>query len=246
MEKAANRRGSGFRIHPMRTEHPLTPQRPPLRARVGVAALLLVLAAVLVIGVADAAQKKQPKALKEEYVYRCKSATGHSFFGQNIPPECMGADVEVLDQTGRVVRIIPGTKSLEQIAAQKAVDDAREAAVQRDRTLLATYLTVADIERLRDQRVDLLEQQNVVTRQYITNLRERESRLMESVQRYRPYSSKANAPALPEHVASEIVNTVKGLQVYEQELAKNTTERARVTAEFAADISRFKELKGIK
>jgi hypothetical protein len=157
-----------------------------------------------------------------------------------------GADVEVIDHSGRVVRMIPGTKSLEQIAAQKAADDARAAAVQRDRTLLATYLTVADIERLRDQRVELLEQQNVVTRQYITNLRERESRLMESVQRYRPYSVKENAPALPEHVASEIVSTVKGLQVYEQELAKNTTERERVTAEFAADISRFKELKGIK
>ena len=241
MEKAANRRGSGFRIHPMRSEHPLTPQRPPLRARVGVAALLLVLAAVLVIGVADAA----PNA-PQEHVYRCKSATGHSFFGQNIPAECMGADVEVLDQTGRVVRMIPGTKSLEQLAAQKAADDARAAAAQRDRTLLATYLTVADIERLRDQRIELLEQQNVVTRQYITNLRAREARLMESVQRFRPYSPKPNAPALPEQIASEIVNTVKGLQVYEQELAKNTTERERVTQEFAADISRFKELKGIK
>lgn len=241
MEKAANPGGSGFRIHPMRSEHRLTSQRPPLRARLGMAALLALLAAVLVVGVADAA----PGA-PQEHVYRCKSATGHSFFGQNIPAECMGADVEVLDETGRVVRIIPGTKSLEQIAAQKAADDARAAAVQRDRTLLATYLTVADIERLRDQRVDLLEQQNVVTRQYITNLRAREARLMESVQRYRPYNADAGADALPEHIASEIVNTVKGLQVYEQELAKNTAERARVTAGFAADIARFKELKGIE
>jgi hypothetical protein len=219
----------------------MTAQRPPLRARVGVVALLLLIAAVLAAGVADAA----PGA-PQEHVYRCKSATGHSFFGQNIPPECMGADVEVIDRSGRVVRMIPGTQSLEQMAARKAAEDARAAAVQRDRTLLATYLTVADIERLRDQRVELLEQQNVVTRQYITNLRAREARLMESVQRYRPYSAKDNAPALPEHVASEIVSTVKGLQVYEQELAKNTTERARVTAEFAADISRFKELKGIQ
>jgi membrane carboxypeptidase/penicillin-binding protein len=86
----------------------------------------------------------------------------------------------------------------------------------------------------------------VVTRQYITNLRAREARLMQSVQRYRPYSTKSNAPALPEQIASEIVNTVKGLQVYEQELAKNTTERERLTREFAEDIRRFKELKGIK
>jgi hypothetical protein len=214
--------------------------------RLGVIVGLLLLALALVAGVADAAQKKQGKTLNDDYVYRCKSASGHSFFGQNIPPECMGADVEVIDETGRVVRMIPGAKSLEQIAAQKAADDAKAAAAQRDRTLLATYLTVSDIERLRDQRIDLLEQQNVVTRQYITNLRAREARLMESVQRFRPYSEKPNAPALPGQIANEIVNTVKGLQVYEQELTKNTTERARVADEFGADISRFKELKGIK
>jgi hypothetical protein len=208
-----------------------------------VAAALLLLACALAAGVADAGSKGP--AVGDEHIYRCKSASGHSFFGQNIPPECMGADVEVLDQTGRVVRMIPGAKSLEQITAQKAADDAKAASAQRDRTLLATYLTVADIERLRDQRIDLLEQQNVVTRQYIANLRAREARLMESVQRFRPYSAKPNAPALPEQIASEIVNTVKGLQVYEQELTKNTAERERVTQEFAADISRFKELKGI-
>jgi hypothetical protein len=213
------------------------------------AAALLLVACALGAGVADAAQKKNRssgRTLSDEHIYRCRSASGQSFFGQNIPPECMGADVEVLDQTGRVVRLIPGAKTLEQLTAQKAADEAKAAAAQRDRTLLATYLTVSDIERLRDQRIDLLEQQNVVTRQYITNLRAREARLMESVQRFRPYSAKPNAPALPEQIASEIVNTVKGLQVYEQELTKNTIERERVTQEFAADISRFKELKGIK
>jgi hypothetical protein len=215
--------------------------------RLGVIAGLLLLLGALAAGVADAAQKKKSgKSLTDQYVYRCKSESGHSFFGQNIPPECMGADVEVIDESGRVVRMIPGTKTLEQIAAQKAAEDAKAAAAQRDRTLLATYLTVADIERLRDQRIDLLEQQDVVTRQYITQLRAREQRLMQSAQRFHPYSPKSNAPSLPPQIANEIVNTVKGLQVYEQELAKNTLERERVSAEFGADISRFKELKGIR
>jgi len=233
----------------MRAEPSLNdPARTSRLLRLGVIAGLLLLLGALAAGVADAAQKKKPsgKSLTDEYVYRCKSESGHSFFGQNIPPECMGADVEVLDETGRVVRMIPGTKSLEQMAAQKAAEDAKAAAAQRDKTLLATYLSVADIERLRDQRIELLEQQNVVTRQYITNLRARESRLMQSVQRFRPYSPKPNAPALPGQIANEIVNTVKGLQVYEEELAKNTVERERVAAEFGADISRFKELKGLK
>jgi len=180
-----------------------------------------------------------------ESVYRCRDARGQSHFGQAIPEKCLDLDVEVLDGSGRVVRVIPGRRSMEQVAQQKAAEEAAKVAAQRDRTLLATYISVADIERLRDQRLELLEQQNRVTRQYIANLRERETRLINDVQRFRPYSDSPKAPPLPDHLAEEIVNTVNGLQVYEQELVKNTTEQERLQAEFASDIARFKELKGI-
>jgi hypothetical protein len=181
-----------------------------------------------------------------EVVYRCKDAKGQSYFGQNIPAECMEADIEVLDNTGRVVRIIPGRRSLEAVAAQKAAAEGQKADAQRDRTLLATYLSVADIERLRDQRLEQLVQQAHVTEQYIANLKEREARLVEDVQRYRPYNPAPKAPVLPDHVAEDIVNTVNGLQVYQQELAKNTAEQDKLRTEFGSDIARFKELKGLK
>jgi hypothetical protein len=224
----------------------LESERRRARALGGAVLLLVVILGALVAGVADAATKRSTPKKATDEMFRCKAANGQTYVSQAIPAECMDLDVEVIDGSGRVVRVLPGRQSLEEIARQKAAADAAAAAAQRDKTLLATYLTVADIERLRDQRLELLEQQNVVTGQYITNLRARESRLMQSVQRYRPYSPKPDAPVLPEQIASEIVNTVKGLQVYEQELAKNTAERERLTSEFDADIRRFKELKGIK
>ena len=203
------------------------------------------LALVLFAGHAEAATKKAPaKSAPQHEFYRCRTASGQSVFGQSIPPECMDKDVEVLDATGRVVRTIPGRKSMEVVAQQKADVEAQAVAAQRDRTLLATYLSVEDIERLRDQRLEILVQQNVVTRQYIANLRARQERLIESAQRFRPYSANPKAPPLPDQVAAEIVNTVKGLQVYEQELTKNTEERAKLSADFGSDIARFKELKG--
>jgi hypothetical protein len=216
----------------------------PKQALLVAAALLGLVAA----GPSVAASKKQTKKSTNptEVVYRCKDAKGQSYFGQNIPPECMEADIEVLDETGRVVRIIPGRQSLEAIAAQKAAETNAKENAQRDRTLLATYLSVADIERLRDQRLELLVQQAHVTEQYISNLKARESRLVDDVQRYRPYSASAKAPALPDHVAEDIVNTVNGLQVYEQELAKNTAEQQHLRSEFDSDIARFKELKGLR
>jgi hypothetical protein len=207
-----------------------------LRPTASIAAALLLAAATL------PAFAAKPGS---EVAYRCRDARGLTHMGQSIPAECMERDVDVIDATGRVVRTIPGRRAQEAVAAQEAAEEAAKVAAQRDRTLLATYLSVADIERLRDQRVELLEQQAHVTRQYIANLREREARLMGDVKRFRPYSDKPNAPPLPEHVAEEIVNTVNGLQVYEQELAKNTVEQDRLRTEFAADIARFKELKGL-
>jgi hypothetical protein len=204
------------------------------------AAALLLAAPFLVL----AAGPGQPPSGDE--VYRCRDANGRFVYGQAIPAPCMEQDIEVLDGSGRVVRVIPGRRSMEEAAAQKAQEDAVKASAQRDRTLLATYLSVADIERLRDQRLELLEQQSRVTEQYIANLRERETRLMADVQRFRPYNDSPNAPPVPDHLAEEMVNTVNGLVVYEEELTKNTAERNKLRAEFDADITRFKELKGVK
>jgi hypothetical protein len=69
---------------------------------------------------------------------------------------------------------------------------------------------------------------------------------MTDVQRFRPYNDSPTAPPVPDHLAEEMVNTVNGLQVYQEELAKNTAERNELRAEFEADITRFKELKGIR
>jgi len=207
-----------------------------------VAALLLAASPPAPAASKATASKKPPS----EAMYRCRDAQGRIQVGQSIPPECMDLDVEVLDRNGQVVRTIPGRRSLEQLSAQKAVEEAAKARAQRDRTLLATYLSVADIERLRDQRLELLEQQSRTTHQYIKNLRDRQARLMLDVQRYRPYSDSPKAAPLPDHVSEDMVNTVNGLQVYEQELTKLTAEQELLREEFAADIARFKELKGIK
>jgi hypothetical protein len=210
---------------------------------------ILLLALVASPAAAASKSKGKPTIKPIEVAYRCKTPEGRTLIGQAIPPECMDLDVEALDEQGQVVRRIHGAAALAvQVEEKKRIDELarqKEIDAQRDRTLLATYLSVADIERLRDQRIELLEQQSQVTRQYIGQLRERETRLKEDVRRFRPYSDKSSAPALPDHVAEDIVNTVNGLQVYEQQLATTTVEQERLRTTFDGEIQRFKELKGL-
>jgi hypothetical protein len=167
-----------------------------------------------------------------------------------MPPECAGLDTEVLNARGMVLRVIEGEKThasrMEREAVEAKARKEREQRELRDHTLIETYLTVEDIERLRDQRLDMLVAQHHVTEQNIASLRERQTRLESQVLRFRPYSDRPDAPPLPENLAAEIVNTVKGLRVYQESLDANTQEQAHLRDAFAADIRRFKELKGIR
>jgi hypothetical protein len=85
-----------------------------------------------------------------------------------------------------------------------------------------------------------------VTETNIANLRERQSRLQTQIARFKPYSDNPNAPALPDHLAEEMVNTVNSLRTYQDMLTKNRAEQSDIKSSFQAQISRFKELKGLK
>lgn len=205
-------------------------------------------AATLLCATALGAQKST--SANREAFYRCKDARGQIHYGDSAPSACAGFDTEVLNDQGMTLRVIEGDKTraarLEREAQEAKVRQEREARQLRDRNLIETYLTVEDIERLRDQRLDLLAAQYRLAEQNIANLRERQGRLEGQIARFKPYNESANAPPLPDHLAEEMVNTVNSLRVYQGSLAKNRAEQADIKKSFDLDIKRFKELKGLK
>lgn len=203
-------------------------------------------ALVLLLGTTALAQT--PPANQEAF-YRCRGANGQTLYGDRVPSGCEGMDTEVLNARGMTLRIIEGEKTrsarLEREAVEAKARQQHNELLQRDRVLNETYLSVADIERLRDQRLDQLVAQYRLTQQNIAGLHDRQSRLEAQIARFKPYNDKPNALPLPDHLAEEMVNTVNGLRVYQETLVKNRDEQAQLTASFAADIKRFKELKGL-
>ena len=159
---------------------------------------------------------------KGEAYYRCKDANGLALYGDRMPPGCQGMDTEVLNAHGMVLRVIEGDRTRASRLAREATEsqerEAKEQRQQRDHMLLETYLSVEDIERLRDQRLEMLAAQYRATEQTIANMRERQGRLESQVARFKPYSDKPNAPPLPDHLAEEMVNTVNSLRVYQESM----------------------------
>lgn len=209
---------------------------------------ITIVAATFATASAVAAQNSASNA--REAFYRCRDAKGQTLYGDRMPQGCHGLDTEVLNPHGMVLRVIEGDQARDSRLAREASDtkerQLREQRMQRDRMLIETYTTIDDIERLRDQRIELLVAQQRATELTVNNMRERQSRLETQVARFKPYSDKPGAPPVPDHLAEEMVNTVNSLRVYEESLEKNRAEQADVKSTFTADIKRFKELKGLK
>jgi hypothetical protein len=206
------------------------------------ASLLVVAAIALPIG---SAQSQHPK------LYKYTDENGVTQYADKIPPEHANRDREVLNDRGVHV----GSEEGEITEAERAVNAEREALAEadrkakadvarRDRMLLETYLSVADIEDLRNRRLELLESQIKLTDVYLGNLRKKLLTLQAEAGRYKPYATNPDAPQIPENLAREISQTTASIAVYERTLARTRSDQASLRDSFDRDIARFRELKG--
>jgi hypothetical protein len=110
--------------------------------------------------------------------------------------------------------------------------------------LLDTYLSVSDIEDLRDRRLELLESQIKVTELYLGNLRKRLVGLQAEASDFKPYTTRPDAPQVPENLALDIRRTTASISLYEQTLSRTRSDQQALRVSFDEDIARFRELKG--
>jgi len=205
---------------------------------------------VLILPTAVLAASKPSSGGSGAGLYRCRGADGQMHFGDSMPAECMGQDTEVVTPRGTVTQTIEGTRTQALKAQQHDADEAarkqQQDAELRDRMLVDTYLSVADIERLRDQRIDLVKTQVRVDEQTLTSLKDREQQILQQISRFKPYSDKPKVGAIPDHINEDMVNIVNGKLVTEKRLTEKRAEEEQLQNQFATDIRRFKELKGLK
>lgn len=184
-------------------------------------------------------------------LYRWVDDDGVVHYGDHIPPEYAKQDREILNKQGVAVGFEEGEVTDEERAAQarekakqEEAERRRQEQVRHDRMLLQTYVSVQDIEDLRDRRLELMSSQIKVTRLYLTNLHKRLDALEKQASKYKPYSDDADAPEVPADLAGDISRTTASISLYEQTLDRVEEEQEKLKAEFDVDIKRFKELKG--
>jgi hypothetical protein len=161
--------------------------------------------------------------------YRCVGADGKKYYGQSVPPQCVGQVVEQLNAQGSVVKRIDAQASAEQRAKKEAEDaEGRKRAAQakdqgrRDQALLATYTSEKDVESARGRALE-------DNKRLVKELQERIAAL--KARRTAAKTAKDDLPAIDSE-----------LKMREEMLAGRQKEAQAINARYDEDKKRYVEI----
>ena len=175
-------------------------------------------------------------------IHRWVDKDGNVHFGQSVPPEYADQIEGNKQASSAQAEAVQSSYNEEELARRKEEARQRDA----DMSLLRTYLSVEDIERVRDNRIDQLEARNFVTERYLASLNDQLAAMEMEAADYAAANSKPGEPAqLPPDLERDITSTRASIADYEGRLEKSRAEQERIRQKFAADIVRFRELKGL-
>lgn len=200
-----------------------------------------ILSALLLAGGAFAAALPAPDAAAQSY--RCVGKDGKKYYGQALPPQCIGQPAELLNPQGMVVRRLDPQASAAERAAKEAEAEERkkrEAVTKeegrRNRALLATYTNEKDIE---DARARALKDNEAAVKDIERRIGLMKKQQQDTTKELEFYTGKNKPPAT---LAQKIKNLEFDIQTQENLLGAKKKEVDTINARYNDDKRRYVEL----
>lgn len=208
------------------------------RRRHPLLAVLLSAAALL----ATAAHAQNPGQKSGAVTYKWVDEQGVVHYGDNVPPQFAQKDSTMLNGQGLEVGRVAAALTPEQAAleSRRKLDALKQR--QHDAFLVSTYTSVADIEGLRDVRLEQLKGQRAAAEQYVDSLRSRLGALQARALTYQPYNDHPDARRMPDDLAENLVRTLNEVRQQGAALEAKSEEEKTLRTQFDADIDRYREL----
>ena len=169
-------------------------------------------------------------------LYRYTDHQGVPVLGrQGVPPEFIGKGYEVLNDQGRVIKVVPPAPSAEEM--QRLLAD--KARASSDAQLLRLYSTPEDIDRARDRKLAELDGLIGVARSNLQSARTQQGNLQSQAADH-----ERAGRAVPENLLAQIDNQKDEQLRQYKDIARYQEARKQAQASFAADRQRLAELLG--
>jgi len=182
-------------------------------------------------------------------LYRWVDENGVVHFGDRIPAKYAKIEREVYSSQGVVIDVLPAEKTKEQLVAEElqrqlALENERLAKLTalRNKTLLATYNDVSDIERTRDEKLAQIENQIELLDLNLENLNQQKDNLKARINIVEKGSAPDKESILARFSQQEIDNNIaqKDLNTKRETLEAETFN---ITAFYAKEAADFTVLK---
>lgn len=152
---------------------------------------------------------------------------------QGVPPEFIGKGYEVLNDQGRVVKVIPPAPSAEEMKLLLA-DKARASS---DAQLLRLYSTPEDVDRARERKLGELDGLIGVARGNLQSVRTQQANLQSQAADH-----ERAGRAVPAHLLAQIDNQKAEQVRLNSDIARYQVVRKEADSSFDADRDRLAEL----
>lgn len=179
----------------------------------------------------------------EPLTYRCVGKDKKTYYGQTMPQQCTGLALEMLNKQGIVVkRIDPqaDAEKQEQKKAEEAKKREEEAArkdqQRRDRALMATYTSEADIELARKRALADNDKALAEIDRRIASVKARQAELAKEMEFYQG----KNKP--PAKLAQDMQRAQDDLKSQEEQRAKKAKDVESINSRYDNDKRRYVEL----
>jgi chromosome segregation ATPase len=175
--------------------------------------------------------------------YRCTGKDGKRYYGQAVPPQCIGLPIEELNAQGMVVKRIDAAASAAEREKKAAEDEERKKREvvskeegRRNRALLATYTSEKDIDQARSRALKDNEGAVKDIERRIGGLRTKLGDLKKELDFY----SGKNKP--PAKLEQDVKNTEFDIKTQEELMAAKRREVEQINARYDDDKKRYNEL----
>lgn len=179
----------------------------------------------------------------EAQSYRCTGKDGKKYYGQSVPPQCLGQPVEELNAQGMVVKRYDAAASAaerEKKVAEEEERKKREAISKeegrRNRALLATYTSEKDIDQARAR---ALKENEAAVKDIEKRIGGLQQRLGELKKDLEFYSGKNKPPA---KLAQDIQSAEFDIKTQQDLMATKQREVATINQRYDDDKKRYGDL----
>ena len=173
---------------------------------------------------------------------------GQVHYGDRVPAKYLNQQREQLNEQGIVVERHKAAKSQDELDQEKA-EQARKAEEEkqrliakrkadlRDRVLLDTFTTEADLVHAREARVEAVDTQILLTE---TIIKDQDKKLENLKQRIT--NIEKSGRIVPENLPKELDSVSRQLETHYQFVEAKNDEKQKIIEKFDGDIKRFREL----